>query len=970
MLAPMVAEREGEASSRDHGVANALARARPGELDGALVRSHVLASLFGKRVEAPRFGRFELRERIGQGGMGVVYRAWDPQLERAVAIKLVDTAGLDPTARERALREARSLAKLAHPNVITVYEAGLSDDHVWIAMEYVPGATLRDWLARTPRPDHQLILRTWIAVGRGLVAVHEAGLVHRDVKPSNVLMGDDGRPRLIDFGLVRGPQIGEEPPSRSTDLADTLVSRSAGTRGFAGTQAYAAPEQLEGAQVGAAADQYAFCVSVWESLCNVRPAPPSQRVNTSLVLPEGVALPSRVHRALSRGLAEHPDARFASLQELLDELEVVVEGPSRRLGLLFGAAALGAMVAGIAVTQLRAPTELPQVCVVDPRALDGTWDEPRRAALRERMAASQLDFAATSFATLADGLDQWSTAWLEARQAACAATQIAGVQSEAALDLRNACLERKRRALQVTLDTLLAQSEARELATRAPELLETLPRIGDCADPERLAELEPLPVDEQQRQAISRGYDVLAQAHALTATGALERADASTREFAAAHPEALSHAPLRLELEAVPARLELIRGRPQLGVPELVALAREAEARRLDDLAASFLSEAAEHAAGKWSKPELERWLLDNAEAALRRLNRSNDIRSVSLLAAEAALLTDAGHFEDALERYAAARALAVQLGDDLQAEEQRGNVAEALGRLGRFDEAEQTLTAGLEHARARWGASAPTVGHYEYDLAVLALKTGDLEAAKLRLDRAEAIFGAAFGPDSFRVARVAFARAKLSMIAGDFANALLLVDGAIEIYARELGLEHSWLAELHEARGVLRYFTGDFSGSIVDYENALRIYERVFAPNHPSLALLHSNIGESQMALGELESARASFDRALSIQAQSLPPDHPDLALPLKGRGQVALALGRSAEAVDDLERALSLRLESGGEPLELADLRFSLAKAATAHERKKSARAKLLAQQARADFEARDMGERVAEIDAWLAR
>jgi tetratricopeptide (TPR) repeat protein len=952
---------EREATPHDDAVAGLVARAAPGGVDEALMRKRLMASLFDRRVAAPRFGRFELRERIGEGGMGVVYRAWDPQLERPVAIKLVDTAGFDPSLRERALREAKSLAKLAHPNVITVYEAGLADDGVWIAMEYVRGTTMRDWLSRTPRPNNHAILTHWIAVGRGLAAVHATGLVHRDIKPSNVLMGDDGRPRLIDFGLVRGPR----------DLAETLEtatgSGSVETHGFVGTQAYAAPEQLAGGQVGEAADQYAFCVSIWESLCGVRPLPPSERTGTSLALPEGVTLPARIHRALSRGLAEDPSARFASLDELLDELAAVVEGLSRRLGLVIGVAALSAMVTGIAVTQWRG-VEAP-VCVVDASALAGTWDDERREALRERIAASRLEFASTTFATLAAGIDGWSTAWLEARRAACAATRIEGVQSEAALDLRNACLERKRRALQVSLDTLLAESEARDLAAQAPEVLKNLPRIDDCADPERLAEIEPLPEPGPQRDAILRGYDVLAQARALAVTGALDRAGASTRDFALEHPEALSHAPLRLEIEALPVQLDLLRGRRQALIP-LVELAHEAEARRLDDLAASLLLDAAERAAGRWSKPELERLLIDEAEAALRRLDRPDDPRYVSLLAAEAALLFNEGRFEDALERHGAARTLALERGDEARADEQRGRLAETLGQLGRFDEAEQMLTTGLEHARERWGPGAPTVGHYEFDLAVLALETGDFEAAKSRLDRAEAVSRAAFGPESVRLARVSFARAKLSMVAGDFAGALLLVDGAVDIYTRQLGSEHDNLAELHEARGVLRYFTGDIPGSIDAYEAALQIRERVVAPNHPSLATLHSNIGESQAALGQLDLARASFDRALSIYARTLPPDHPDLALPLKGRGQVSLALGRTKEAIDDLERALNLQLESGGEPLELADLRFSLAKAWTAHDGKQTARAEQLAQQARADFEARGMSERVTEISAWLRR
>jgi hypothetical protein len=725
--------RESEANSRDDDVADALERAQPDGIDSALVRSRLMASLFGKQVDAPRFGRFELHERIGHGGMGVVYRAWDPQLERAVAIKLVDTAGLDPSLRERALREARSLAKLAHPNVITVFESGLSDDRVWIAMEYVPGTTMRDWLAQTPRPDDKTILRQWIAVGRGLIAVHEAGLIHRDVKPSNVLMGDDGRPRLIDFGLVRGPRIGEALLSSASELVDTadgsVGSRSpAGTLGFIGTPAYAAPEQREGGSVGAAADQYAFCVSVWESLCDVRPP----------AIPEGVKLPARVQRALARGLAEDPEQRFASLGELLGELEASVEGPSRRLGLLLGAAALGAVAAGIGFTQLHEVAEALPVCAIDESALAETWDDARREALRQRFSDSELEFASTSFAALERGLDGWAANWLEARQAACAATRIEGVQSEAALDLRNACLERKRRSMQVTVDTLLQPdaAEQRGLVARAPAILAKLPRIDDCADPERLAQIEPLPDAGPLRDAISSGYDVLAQARTLAATGALDRAQARTSEFEAAHADALSHTPLRLEFEAFPAQLELLRKRTTHGIPKLVAVAREAQARRLDDLAATLLVEAAEGAAGHWSKPELEQWLVEEADAALRRLDRSTDSRAVALRGAQASLLAQSGSFDEALTTAEQARALALDIGDESHAEALQLDISASLARLGRFADAHAILEAGSEAARRRWGTNAPLVGDYAYDLALLAI--GRLQCSALAPHRGE----------------------------------------------------------------------------------------------------------------------------------------------------------------------------------------------------------------------------------------
>lgn len=939
----------------------ALAPTLPDNVDAELVRVRLMAAMFGQTVASPRFGRFELREQIGQGGMGVVYRAFDPQLERTVAIKLIDIRGFAMSLRERALREARSLARLAHPNVITVFEAGLTDDRVWIAMEYVSGTTMRDYLQSTPRPDSTSILRHWIAVGHGLVAVHATGLVHRDVKPSNVLIGDDGRARLIDFGLVTTPR-GEPDVAGNTSGSGGSGDATVRTIGFVGTLAYAAPEQLDAREVDAAADQYSLCVSIWESLAGHRPTLEDDATTIAGVSP-------RIVRALTRGLSLNPRARFGSLAELLAELEAVVTRPRRRLGLALGAAALGALVSGGAASHYFAASGAP-LCAIDAAALVSTWDDARRTALRDRFISDPTHpgFADTTLETVETTLDEWSRQWQEARRAACAATRIEGVQSEAALDLRYACLERKRRAFKVTLDTLLEAGDGRRLAARAPELLAVLPGLEDCADPARLAEIAPLPAPGSNRDAVLRGHDELARARALAAAGALDEALARTQAFVRDSPEALDYLPLRLELQAFPAHLDVIRERVGQAVPGLVNLAREAAGQRLDELAATLFVEAADAAAGRWSKRELEQSLVDEARAALRRLDRPDDPRQIALGEAEADIAAQAGRFAEALAGYEQTRARALAQGQLDQAAILSLHVAAMLEELGRFDEARVTLRAGRDEAERRWGAGAPTVGRYEFDLGLLALRTGDLDAAATHLDRSEKIFAAALGARALLTARVQFARARLMMMRGQFTEALVAVDDALVTHAAELPPEHEQLADIHGARGVLRYFAGDYAGSLESYQEALRIQLEVSGPEHPKLAQFHSNLGESLLALGRLDEAGESFARALEIQARSLPPDHPDLALPLKGRGQVALAQGRAREATDDLERALALQLALRGEPLEIADLRFSLARALAAGEGARSPRAETLARQAREDFEDRDMHERVAAIDAWL--
>lgn len=912
----------------------------PDTVDARLMRRQLMAEMFDREVEAPRFGRFEVRERIGHGGMGVVYRAWDPQLERAVAIKVIDTSGVGEPLRERALVEARSLAKLTHPNVVTVFESGLAEHRVWIAMELVEGATLEQWLAGSPRPDDATILAHWIAVGRGLLAAHRIGLVHRDVKPSNVLVGDDGRPRLIDFGLVHG-------------RAD-----AAPTGGFVGTYRYAAPEQRRGDAVDAAADQYALCASIWESLCG-QPAP---------ALPEGARMSKALRAVLLRGLAERPADRFASVAELLTAIEVCI-APRRFGARAWAVTGLVALAGIIVLTRVLATSDTPvDPCPIEIGALAGTWDESRRTSLRERFAGARSGYAATTAATVERGIDDWAARWRDARQSACRAARVQGSETEPMLATRHACLEQQRRSLQVTLETWLDASEDLDLLAHAPALLERLPELTACADASRLADVEPMPEPGPAREAVLAAYDELSEARVLADAGAPDRAAAMIAAIETSAPATLAYAPLRLELHALPAQLDVARGRIFAAVPKLVELSREAEARHLDLLAAQLRVEAAVAAAGRWSGPQQERFLVDEAETALRRLARPREPLSASLLHARGALSLQAGELDDALTSFRDARAQAIELGQEALAEREHWYIAATLGQLGRYPEAQTLLDEGRAEAIERWGTDAPLVGAFEFDLAVLSLETGRTGEVDAHLDRAEAIFGAAFGLDSFMVARVRYARAKARMAEGELAAAFDLVESAFAAYLRELGSDHLVLAELHEARGVLRFFRGDLGGSIEAYEAALAITRAVLPPDHASLARLHSNLGESQAALGRLRLARESFERALEIYGRTLPPDHPELALPLKGRGQVALASGDAAQAVDDLERALALQLGNDAEPLELADVRFSLARALASNDGMRSARARELARLARDDFARLQLPDRVDAVEAWL--
>ena len=339
--------------------------------------------------------RYVVEEPVGAGAMSTVYAAHDPELDRRVALKLLRPGPDGGDLRSRLYREAKAMARLAHPNVITVYDVGVYGAQLFVAMELVRGSTLRGWLAATPRAWRDVVAR-FAQAGRGLACAHTAGLVHRDFKPDNVLVGDDGRVRVTDFGLARATTFDDDAPipsSIGTDLVTTITQTGA----LVGTPAYMAPEQLRGEPTDARADMFGFCVALYEALYHERPFAGHDvrglRSATSTGVmpppPAGSTVPAKVRDALLPGLRPRPEDRYATMEALLDALEgavvatdaprprVAAPEPRRRgaarvwatVGMLgVGIAAAGAVGARAVLRARGAPpaTELPQPARVEP----------------------------------------------------------------------------------------------------------------------------------------------------------------------------------------------------------------------------------------------------------------------------------------------------------------------------------------------------------------------------------------------------------------------------------------------------------------------------------------------------------------------------------------------------------------------------------------------------------------------------
>lgn len=373
-------------------------KALPPSLDepeiGATVDDHDSEPI--KLEHGATVGRYEIGGLLGAGGAGLVYEAFDPQLSRRVALKIVrpDRAGAQAaTDAHRLLREARAMAQLSHPSVVAVYDAGTFKDGVFIAMELIEGQTLARWLSRH-KPAWQDVVAQFIAAGQGLVAAHAAGLVHRDFKAENVLVGADGRPRVTDFGLARAAHAGDS--DHPDGVAGTTTSIT-GVRSFlltlteaaafAGTPAYMAPEQFRGARADQSTDQFNFCASLYVALYKQRPfASDGERDLSALAravlsgqlrpAPKDTKVPGALYRILAQGLALQPQDRFASMATLLTALQNIVQPArparsqrqSRLLWLPVAALAIATVATVLVQRTPKAKQENPLVAMPPPTA--------------------------------------------------------------------------------------------------------------------------------------------------------------------------------------------------------------------------------------------------------------------------------------------------------------------------------------------------------------------------------------------------------------------------------------------------------------------------------------------------------------------------------------------------------------------------------------------------------------------------
>jgi eukaryotic-like serine/threonine-protein kinase len=546
-----------------------------------LIRERAERKLFGA-AEPARLGRFVLLGERAAGGMGVVVRAYDPQLDRRVALKLLHPdASRSTVRRERLLAEARALARLDHPNVVPIHDVVVIDDQVVIVMEWVEGETLASWERQQPRGWREVIA-AYAGAGRGLAAAHALGLVHRDFKPANAIIGGDGRVRILDFGLARfeskqsesapserGAPAPEQPeaagpaPQPTTVTAPTTPSPVEGLTvagEVLGTLAYMAPEQLLGEVATAASDQFSFCVAVYRAIGGVEPYGGATieerlaRINAGKLaeVEAGRRVPTWLRALLARGLAATAAARHPSMTALLDELERERGWRRWRLPIAVALAISGALLVARLVRD--EPAALAS-CDSGGPEIARTWDPAASDALAQTMGAVSSPFATAIRAPVLQRLDGYRDEWAAMHRAACLDHRD-GAQSDTALDRRMTCLLRRREALAAAV-TELRKVDAVSIL-RARELVANLPPVADCRDP-HLLEQDSDPPAPAVRDKVDGLQAQLAQAVALEHLGKSQEALQLVREIRTA-AAGIDYPALIADIELTEGRILLFEG--------------------------------------------------------------------------------------------------------------------------------------------------------------------------------------------------------------------------------------------------------------------------------------------------------------------------------------------------------------------------------------------------------------------------
>ena len=928
-----------------------------------------------------QLGKYRLVRVVGAGGMGVVWAAYDPDLDREVALKVLRADDADKTSRTRLLREARAMARLKHPNVVTVYEVGTDANRDYVVMELVTGSSLDTWLAT--QPSRGEIVDALLAAGRGLAAAHAAGLLHRDFKPHNVLRGDDGRVMVTDFGLARERlavlsrivDLEITPTAALDETIDAYSARSAidsvlgsqltRTGLLIGTPAYMAPEQLAGGPADASTDQFAYCVTAWQALTGSRPfrGDNFEELRASALAGPGhvgARLPAAIRAALERGLDPVPDRRWPEINTLL----AVLERATRKRTRVGGAVAV-VVAATVALGAYGLLVRAPDVCTGADRELAGTWNDAVRVTSRAAFVATGLPYAAYASDHAERALDAYGRDWVAMHTEACRAS-VRKEQSADVLDLRMTCLARRLTGL--TAVTELFAHADRQTVDRSVDAVSGLAPITDCGDLVALRRDVRTPPDPATRSLVEAIRAELTRAETLERTGKPDAALAIAGP-ALASARATAYEPVVATALFAVGRLQADVKRP---LAEGTLTESFVTAQAAGDDATALLAAAAlvSHVGVTLGRPkEGELWARLSRAIATRT---GNVVEEPQLARVIGELEVTQGHYDDAVRTLRAGLDQArpgSAYGDDRSLAILHNTLGVTLAKHGDLDAAIAEFRIAQRLTEAVFGPDHPDVATSVSNLGAALDDQGKPEEAMTLQRRALAIRERAYGPAD---PEVGISRVNIGSILaeqGNFRDALLELEHGRAIFEHALGGEHPMVAEALTITAEALIAAHRFADARVTLERALAIRQSVLGADHPDVAKTHALLGEVLIGERKFAEAVVELDRARAIQTKVLAIDHPDTAIVLASFGEAHLGLHAAHQAVAESTRALAIVEHDKPRPTVVASIQFTLARASW-DDHQDRARAVALARDARAAYaKLPPLVRERAEIDAWLA-
>ncbi|WP_241757832.1 protein kinase domain-containing protein [Myxococcus landrumensis] len=966
-----------------------------------------------------RVSRYVVRAKLGAGAMGVVYAADDPELGRRVALKMLRPEGNHKAKlQQRLLREAQALARLSHPNVVTLFDVGMHDDGIFLAMELIDGVTLKEWMQR--RHPWEEVLQVFLDAGKGLEAAHSAGLVHRDFKPANVLMGNDGRVFVTDFGIARSlDQNSEEDFEKPSSLEIKLQPSDPLTQTgqILGTPAYLAPELVHGQRGDARSDEFSYCVALHEALFGERPF----RGNTLHELAEaarrgkvtspqeGGTVPPHVLRALRQGLSGRPEDRFPTMRALLAALAPL---PRRKHERIFGAVLLTGVLGAVATYGV-VEYQRKATCAVEVEKSLVAWGPVQREQMHEAFLATGVFYASQAWSDLAITLDAYTAQWRALRTESCMAAK--GEDAHQAQQT-SACLDA--RLWQFAAITNVLQKADTPTVQNARQIAASLEGLSGCRDAQGFSS-RPQPPDGLRPQvdavrsklvqvrthhlanrltealALSTtlieeqqgiGYKPL-EAEVFLSHGMLLSSLGNTKEAEkfiypalwaaeAAHDDETA---ARAWLEVVTLEAGAPRARPD-EVEKLIQHARAAVARlgreRFPDITTDLHISLATIRRMHGQLFEAEREALEGLDFARERLAADN-LRIPHLIHELGQIDSIQGNNKAALQSHRQALELREKiLGPNNSALATSYNqIAHVSFMLGLRAEAVQASNKALAHLEASSSQGMSVMATTLVNLARIARIEGRAEEAQHQLDRASQLLERMRAPDHISVVHVLTEQALLAQEQGHDEQALRLASDAVKRIETDLGPDTEEVVLPLTIRGKIHLRARRHPEARRDLQAALKREEKIWGPEGKHMGTVLLSLSELALATQSPKEALASCVRVQMFVLRTQGDRTLAAANALSCRGEAHLAMGTASDAIQVLERAWGIHQNLGApqDPKVVGKTAFLLARAylevKTSPDR---AKALAMAEESRSLFasvSSRAQTE-LKEVEAWQKR